>query len=166
MNVRENAHMFWWLYHVESNATDAPLILWLQVCSARLLKRCIYSHVSCFQGGPGSSSTGFGNFQEIGPLDVNLKPRNHSWVRRKLVEFRFFWKADYYLRFQWQMCCLLITPLERGTVTSRTNLLTQPTFQWLLQIWSLCSRNSCTRFLLIRSAESISHFQINLYLSL
>ncbi|ELU03230.1 hypothetical protein CAPTEDRAFT_227023 [Capitella teleta] len=60
VNVRENAHMFWWLYHVESNATDAPLILWLQ-------------------GGPGSSSTGFGNFQEIGPLDVNLKPRNHSF---------------------------------------------------------------------------------------
>ncbi|KAH7942850.1 hypothetical protein HPB52_002027 [Rhipicephalus sanguineus] len=40
----------------------APLIIWLQ-------------------GGPGASSTGFGNFAEIGPQDVRLLPRNHSWVR-------------------------------------------------------------------------------------
>jgi len=32
------------------------------------------------QGGPGASSTGFGNFVEIGPLDVNLAPRNTTWV--------------------------------------------------------------------------------------
>ena len=39
-------------------------------------------HVSlCMQGGPGASSTGFGNFEELGPLDVNLQPRNTTWVR-------------------------------------------------------------------------------------
>ena len=32
------------------------------------------------QGGPGGSSTGFGNFMEIGPQDVDLKPRNTTWV--------------------------------------------------------------------------------------
>ncbi|CAI9617180.1 unnamed protein product, partial [Staurois parvus] len=32
-------------------------------------------------GGPGGSGCGFGNFAEIGPLDVNLKPRNSSWVQ-------------------------------------------------------------------------------------
>jgi serine carboxypeptidase 1 len=32
-------------------------------------------------GGPGGSSTGFGNFMEIGPQDVDLKPRNTSWVK-------------------------------------------------------------------------------------
>ncbi|KAH7950254.1 hypothetical protein HPB49_021564 [Dermacentor silvarum] len=36
---------------------------------------------SYVKGGPGASSTGFGNFAEIGPQDVQLLPRNHSWVR-------------------------------------------------------------------------------------
>ena len=33
------------------------------------------------KGGPGGSSTGFGNFQEIGPQDVNLKERKTSWIK-------------------------------------------------------------------------------------
>ena len=34
-----------------------------------------------FQGGPGASSTGYGNFEVgIGPLDLNLEPRNTTWV--------------------------------------------------------------------------------------
>lgn len=56
--------MFWWLYYTTAsvaNYTEEPLILWLQ-------------------GGPGASSTGYGNFEEIGPLDVNLSHRNHTWV--------------------------------------------------------------------------------------
>ncbi|KAJ8345401.1 hypothetical protein SKAU_G00295940 [Synaphobranchus kaupii] len=64
VDVREGAHMFWWLYH----ATDAtrsykglPLVMWLQ-------------------GGPGGSSCGFGNFEEIGPLDRDLGPRKTTWV--------------------------------------------------------------------------------------
>ena len=33
-----------------------------------------------FQGGPGGSGVGFGNFGELGPLDTDLKPRNTTWV--------------------------------------------------------------------------------------
>uniref|UniRef100_A0AC11DT59 Serine carboxypeptidase 1 n=1 Tax=Ovis aries TaxID=9940 RepID=A0AC11DT59_SHEEP len=50
LTVRKDAHMFWWLYYAASsykNFTELPLIMWLQ-------------------GGPGGSSTGFGNFEEIG----------------------------------------------------------------------------------------------------
>ncbi|KAG8657387.1 serine carboxypeptidase-like 51 isoform X2 [Manihot esculenta] len=58
--------MFWWLYRspyrVEISSKPWPIILWLQ-------------------GGPGASGVGLGNFEEIGPLDVNLKPRNSTWLR-------------------------------------------------------------------------------------
>ncbi|XP_058204154.1 serine carboxypeptidase-like 51 [Rhododendron vialii] len=57
--------MFWWYYRSPSRVDDPsnpwPIILWLQ-------------------GGPGSSGVGFGNFLEIGPLDLNLKPRNSTWL--------------------------------------------------------------------------------------
>lgn len=46
----------------------APLVIWLQ-------------------GGPGASSTGFGNFLEIGPLDVHLKPRPVSWIDNANILF-------------------------------------------------------------------------------
>jgi len=59
VEARAGAHMFWWLMH--SPAPAAPIVLWLQ-------------------GGPGASSTGFGNFMEIGPEDANLMPRAHSWL--------------------------------------------------------------------------------------
>ncbi|XP_037523212.1 retinoid-inducible serine carboxypeptidase [Rhipicephalus sanguineus] len=63
VKVREHAYMFWWLMFADTPEYQAaPLIIWLQ-------------------GGPGASSTGFGNFAEIGPQDVRLLPRNHSWVR-------------------------------------------------------------------------------------
>ncbi|KAH8038014.1 hypothetical protein HPB51_020534 [Rhipicephalus microplus] len=63
VKVREHAYMFWWLMFADTPEYQAaPLIIWLQ-------------------GGPGASSAGFGNFAEIGPLDVQLLPRNHSWVR-------------------------------------------------------------------------------------
>ena len=39
------------------------------------------------QGGPGGSSTGFGNFEEIGPLDVSLNPRSTTWVKAANVLF-------------------------------------------------------------------------------
>ncbi|KAI0236967.1 Retinoid-inducible serine carboxypeptidase [Lamellibrachia satsuma] len=63
VEVRKDAHMFWWVYFstAAEGFASKPLVLWLQ-------------------GGPGGSSTGFGNFQEIGPLDVNLKPRNTTWL--------------------------------------------------------------------------------------
>ncbi|XP_029014868.1 retinoid-inducible serine carboxypeptidase isoform X2 [Betta splendens] len=70
VEVRDGAHMFWWLYYVDgqSAANDRPLIMWLQ-------------------GGPGGSGTGFGNFEEIGPLNRNLEPRKTNWVQAASVLF-------------------------------------------------------------------------------
>lgn len=63
VTVRPEAHMFWWLYKSTNpkGYANVPLVLWLQ-------------------GGPGGSSTGFGNFEEIGPLNTQLKPRNTTWL--------------------------------------------------------------------------------------
>ncbi|KAL3878075.1 hypothetical protein ACJMK2_035707 [Sinanodonta woodiana] len=63
VDVRSYAHMFFWLYYTTDPAgyEHVPLVMWLQ-------------------GGPGGSSTGFGNFAEIGPLDIMLKPRNTTWL--------------------------------------------------------------------------------------
>lgn len=67
VEVRPKAHMFWWLYKSPNRVDDPskpwPIILWLQ-------------------GGPGGSGVGIGNFQEFGPLDANLKPRNSTWLRK------------------------------------------------------------------------------------
>eukprot|EP01018_Ginkgo_biloba_P021565 Gb_00744 [translate_table: standard] len=64
IEVRPKAHMFWWLYHSTGHKTDSwPLILWLQ-------------------GGPGSSGVGIGNFEEIGPLDTQLRPRQSTWLQK------------------------------------------------------------------------------------
>uniref|UniRef100_A0A8C7EQF0 Serine carboxypeptidase 1 n=1 Tax=Neovison vison TaxID=452646 RepID=A0A8C7EQF0_NEOVI len=52
VTVRKDAYMFWWLYYATNpckNFSELPLVMWLQ-------------------GGPGGSSTGFGNFEEIGPF--------------------------------------------------------------------------------------------------
>uniref|UniRef100_A0A2P2KR37 Carboxypeptidase n=1 Tax=Rhizophora mucronata TaxID=61149 RepID=A0A2P2KR37_RHIMU len=66
VEVRPKAHMFWWLYRSPCRVKDPykpwPIILWLQ-------------------GGPGSSGIGMGNFEEVGPLDSNLNPRNSTWLR-------------------------------------------------------------------------------------
>lgn len=48
---------------------------------------CNYKDFFLLQGGPGGSSTGFGNFQEIGPLDVNLKPRSTTWLSKVSLLF-------------------------------------------------------------------------------
>ncbi|XP_052892945.1 retinoid-inducible serine carboxypeptidase-like [Anopheles moucheti] len=72
--VRPRAFIFWWLYQTvaqpdaSDHNTEKPLIIWLQ-------------------GGPGASSSGFGNFEEIGPLDRMLKPRENSWVNDYNVLF-------------------------------------------------------------------------------
>ncbi|CAG2114693.1 unnamed protein product [Medioppia subpectinata] len=64
VSVRPGAHMFWWLFYANSsnNSNALPLVIWLQ-------------------GGPGASSTGYGNFNEIGPQDSGLKVRNTSWIK-------------------------------------------------------------------------------------
>lgn len=64
VTVRERAHMFYWLFYTTADVddyTERPLIVWLQ-------------------GGPGGSSTGIGNFDILGPLDMNLNERNYTWV--------------------------------------------------------------------------------------
>ncbi|KAK4286397.1 hypothetical protein QN277_002957 [Acacia crassicarpa] len=67
VEVRPKAHLFWWLYkspyRVEKPPKPWPIILWLQ-------------------GGPGASGIGYGNFAEVGPLDVKLKPRNSTWLQK------------------------------------------------------------------------------------
>ncbi|XP_062874789.1 retinoid-inducible serine carboxypeptidase [Trichomycterus rosablanca] len=71
VEVRDGAHMFWWLYYANGSSSsfqDLPLIMWLQ-------------------GGPGGSGCGFGNFAEIGPLDTNLQQRDTSWVNAASVLF-------------------------------------------------------------------------------
>lgn len=71
IRVRSDAYMFWWLYYANNptkSYTELPLVMWLQ-------------------GGPGASGCGFGNFEEIGPLDADLKPRNLTWVREASVLF-------------------------------------------------------------------------------
>ncbi|XP_040171212.1 retinoid-inducible serine carboxypeptidase-like [Anopheles arabiensis] len=67
--VRPRAYIFWWLHQVHTQRPETrPLIIWLQ-------------------GGPGASSSGYGNFEEIGPLDRTLKPRENSWVKDYNVLF-------------------------------------------------------------------------------
>lgn len=72
VDVRKDAFMFWWLYGAQTTdpteRLHKPLVMW-------------------FQGGPGASSTGYGNFEEIGPLDVNLEPRNTTWIKEANVLF-------------------------------------------------------------------------------
>ncbi|WVZ57188.1 hypothetical protein U9M48_007604 [Paspalum notatum var. saurae] len=67
VEVRPKAHLFWWYYkspqRPSTPSTPWPTVLWLQ-------------------GGPGASGVGFGNFLEIGPLDVNLQPRNSTWLQK------------------------------------------------------------------------------------
>ncbi|XP_029164024.1 retinoid-inducible serine carboxypeptidase-like [Nylanderia fulva] len=72
VEIRPNAKMFWWLFYTTADLNksyyDKPLIIWLQ-------------------GGPGRSSSGYGNFLELGPLDMDLKPRNYTWVENYNVLF-------------------------------------------------------------------------------
>lgn len=76
MEVREDAHMFWWLMRAGNGTTsdfkNFPLVIWLE-------------------GGPGSSSTGFSNFRMIGPLALDdgqhLSPRNQTWLNHANLLF-------------------------------------------------------------------------------
>ncbi|XP_052847276.1 retinoid-inducible serine carboxypeptidase [Drosophila gunungcola] len=71
VDVRPGAHMFYWLYYTTANVssyTERPLAIWLQ-------------------GGPGASSTGYGNFEELGPVDLYGNWRSWTWVKDMNVLF-------------------------------------------------------------------------------
>jgi serine carboxypeptidase 1 len=64
-DVSEDAHLFYWLYGSTKgdpqDRSQLPLVIWTN-------------------GGPGGSSAN-GDYMEIGPLDVELNPRNYTWVQ-------------------------------------------------------------------------------------
>ncbi|CAH0723766.1 unnamed protein product, partial [Brenthis ino] len=65
VEVRPGAFLFYWFYFADGTVYEAekkPLIIWIQ-------------------GGPGLAATGIANFAEIGPLTMDMKPRNHTWVK-------------------------------------------------------------------------------------
>ncbi|KAL0270818.1 UNVERIFIED_CONTAM: hypothetical protein PYX00_008106 [Menopon gallinae] len=65
IKVRTGANMFYWLFYTTADVKsyyERPLVIWLQ-------------------GGPGGSSTGYGNFAEVGPLHVNGTVRQHGWAK-------------------------------------------------------------------------------------
>ncbi|KAK7076909.1 Retinoid-inducible serine carboxypeptidase [Halocaridina rubra] len=70
VTVRDGAYMFFWLYYTTADVDykTRPLVLWLQ-------------------GGPGASSTGIGNFLEIGPQDVVLNNRTNAWTEQVNILF-------------------------------------------------------------------------------
>lgn len=91
------AHMFWWHYkspyRVEDPSKPWPIILWLQggPVSFYLLLFVFYTFVVYwslmfsiiwFWWEQGASGVGIGNFQEVGPLDTFLKPRNSTWLKK------------------------------------------------------------------------------------
>lgn len=70
VEVRNGAFLFYWFFYsdgIQLGADSKPLIIWIQ-------------------GGPGLAASGVGNFGEIGPLDMNLEPRNHTWVSYLYVD--------------------------------------------------------------------------------
>lgn len=63
--------MFYWLYYTTADVPsfyDRPLVIWLQ-------------------GGPGASSTGYGNFEELGPMTLDQDERDFTWVNEFNVMF-------------------------------------------------------------------------------
>ncbi|XP_071548352.1 retinoid-inducible serine carboxypeptidase-like isoform X1 [Panulirus ornatus] len=70
VEVRPGAHMFWVMYHVDQpgDYKEFPLIMWLQ-------------------GGPGASSVGYGNFEELGPYDINGNHREYAWTKKANLLF-------------------------------------------------------------------------------
>ncbi|CAH0399157.1 unnamed protein product [Chilo suppressalis] len=67
VEVRPGAFIFYWLYYADGTIEGAdkkPLVIWIQ-------------------GGPGLAASGIANFAEIGPLNMDMQPRNHTWVNGK-----------------------------------------------------------------------------------
>ncbi|XP_017061160.1 LOW QUALITY PROTEIN: retinoid-inducible serine carboxypeptidase [Drosophila ficusphila] len=64
VEVRNGSHLFYWLLYTTANVrhfTHRPLVIWLQ-------------------GGPGVASSGIGFFEQLGPIDIEGRLRETSWV--------------------------------------------------------------------------------------
>ncbi|XP_037711051.1 retinoid-inducible serine carboxypeptidase-like [Drosophila subpulchrella] len=71
VEVREGAHLFYWLLYTTANVTsftERPLVVWLQ-------------------GEPGVASTGSGIFEQLGPTNIEGRARQSSWVQHVNVLF-------------------------------------------------------------------------------
>ncbi|CAD5119652.1 DgyrCDS8246 [Dimorphilus gyrociliatus] len=70
VDVRPGVHMFYWLFKTShaDGPTQRPLVMWLQ-------------------GGPGGSSTGYGNFEIIGPYNIDKEYRNSTWAQEANILF-------------------------------------------------------------------------------
>ncbi|XP_074108865.1 retinoid-inducible serine carboxypeptidase-like [Cotesia typhae] len=65
VTLREGAHYFWWLYHTSSSeetSKNKPLLISL---TTGMLK----------------GASGVNNFDQIGPLDIDLNPREKTWLK-------------------------------------------------------------------------------------
>lgn len=62
--------MFYWLFKTShpDGPANRPLVMWLQ-------------------GGPGGSSTGYGNFEIIGPYNIDKQYRNSTWAQEANILF-------------------------------------------------------------------------------
>lgn len=135
MKVRPASYMFWWLYYTTnanvSSYYDKPLIIWLQ-------------------GGPGASSTSYGNFEELGPLDADLRPRNFSWVRGEyLKETRLFQTFHYYYY------SLLLFDLESTCFIACSLLL----FFWMSQRARYIDSSIINRFYWMKKEKKTTRFR-------
>jgi len=91
------------------------------------------------QGGPGASSTGYGNFEEIGPYDVNLKAREINWVQSANIlfidspvgaGFSYVTSPDAYVTTDQQIGIDLVA-LLKGFLTKYPNFVTNNNSFWI-----------------------------------
>ncbi|URE46314.1 serine carboxypeptidase-like [Musa troglodytarum] len=107
VQVRPKAHLFWWLYRspqrIDTGSSPWPTLLWLQ-------------------GGPGGSGVGIRNFQEIGPLDTDLRHRNSTWLQKADLLFvdnpvgtgySFVEDESLFVRTDWEAATDLTTLLKK-----------------------------------------------------
>lgn len=111
-----------------------PLIMWLQ-------------------GGPGASGTGYGNFEEMGPLDTNLNYRNTTWVTAANViyvdnpvgaGFSYVDDASLYTTNNTQIAADLVT-LMQAFLTKYPAFQTTPFFVFCESYGGLCVTLCCHR---------------------
>lgn len=102
--------MFWWLYRsqqrVDNGPTPWPTVLWLQggpvsiqILILKMNPGNVFRFLLIVSVGKkqGASGVGLGNFLEIGPLDIDLKPRNSTWLQN--ADLLFVVNIEYFSLF-------------------------------------------------------------------